>query len=180
MNIIGLDLSLTNTGYVILNCEGVILESGVIKSKKNGVKRLAEISETIGALVDMNNIAFAIIEGYAFSPNGGRSFSIGELGGVIKSDLHDYYVPFYVVAPTSLKKFATGKGNAPKSHIEKEVYKRWNVEFKTEHEIDAYVLARIGLSICNKGKYELTKWQKDVIKVVLEDKGKRNWKGGNK
>ena len=175
MKILGLDLSLTNTGWVIYDTKlGYMTDAGTIKSKLRGVLRLADIDLRITNLIDNDLKMIAVIEGYAFSPNQGRSFSIGELGGVIKRTLFAYDIDYYIVAPTSLKKFATGKGNAPKSTIEKEVYKRWNVEFKTEHEVDAFVLAKIGEAIIGKVK-KLTKAQKEVVKTVIQDKSKRNY-----
>lgn len=173
MNYIGLDLSLTNSGYMVAS--EVKLEShGVIKTRKRGIERLQYIYEEISDLIKCYSNCIIAIEGYAFSPNQGRSFSLGELGGIIKLLLYQNKIKYYVVAPTTLKKFATGSGRAQKSDIAKEVYKRWGAEFKTEHEVDAFVLAKIAyyLSTGNTGK--LKKRQLEALKVVSDDKGGNN------
>lgn len=180
MNILGLDLSLLNTGWVILNDKGMLVNAGVIKSKKKGVERLNDIDLRLWSkTVKECDIQLAVIEGYAFGIRNGRSFSIGELGGVIKATLCNNYIPYYVVSPPSLKKFITGKGRCDKNEIMKEVYKKWNVDLKSEHENDAYGLARIGLEIsrCKKSTdlKKLLKYEKEVIKTVLIDISKNNW-----
>ena len=41
-------------------------------------------------------------------------FNIAEAGGILKYYMWKNSIPFSVVAPSTLKKFATGKGNATK------------------------------------------------------------------
>lgn len=53
------------------------------------------------------------IEGYAFSANG-RVFNIAENTGLLKYSLYRRGMPVDTVPPTTVKKFATGKGNADK------------------------------------------------------------------
>lgn len=54
------------------------------------------------------------IEDYAFAAKG-RVFNIGENTGHLKQLLWSKKIPFHVVAPTAVKKLATGKGNADKT-----------------------------------------------------------------
>jgi len=172
MRVIGLDLSLTHTGYVIRDNDKYL--SGTIKPKSKGIKRLYFHYKEIKKLLQYGRPDFVIIEGYAYSPHQGRSFSIGELGGIIKFMFYCNDISYLVVAPTTLKKFATGKGNAPKSEIAKEVWKRWSKEFKTEHEVDAFVLCKIGESIINKS-IKLTNPQKEVVETIRRDKSNQNY-----
>ncbi len=72
-------------------------------------------------------------------------------------------VAFLVVPPARLKKFACGKGNAKKDEIRLAVYKRWGFEAPTNDEVDAYVLARIGLAYLGYDD-KLIKPQLEVIK----------------
>ena len=51
---------------------------------------------------------------------------------------------FYLITPGRLKQFLTGKGNAKKDIIIKEVYKKWGFDTDIEHIADGYVLSRIG------------------------------------
>ena len=111
MKFLGLDLSLTSTGYSYDdNCE-------IISVNSTGAKRLIEISESIGNLIVEFKIQAAIIEGYAFSSRKSQAHSIGELGGVVRVMLHRMEIPFVEIPPTCRAKFATGKGNASKFRL---------------------------------------------------------------
>ena len=57
------------------------------------------------------------IEGYAMGAKG-KVFHIGENTGQLKLVLWQLGIPFIVPAPTVIKKFATGKGNADKHKME--------------------------------------------------------------
>ena len=54
------------------------------------------------------------LEGYSFGSKG-KVFHIAENTGVLKYRLFQESIPVDIIAPTSVKKFATGKGNADKS-----------------------------------------------------------------
>lgn len=54
-----------------------------------------------------------MLEGYAFGAKG-QVFQIGENTGLLKHKMHSKVIAFDVIAPSVLKKFATGKGNADK------------------------------------------------------------------
>lgn len=54
-----------------------------------------------------------ILEDYAFAATG-RVFNIGENAGLLKHKMWVNKKNFVTIAPTALKKFATGKGNASK------------------------------------------------------------------
>lgn len=78
LNLMGLDLSLTSTGYSSGDVNGVIV------SKLVGVERLIEISENIIKTILNLNVDIVLIEGYSFASRSGQAFSIGELGGVVR------------------------------------------------------------------------------------------------
>lgn len=170
MIVIGLDLSLTSTGAVVLgpgegwgSGEGdPHTESLVIKSKFRGEARLEHLREQTMAVVGLNQPDLIVIEGYAFGrPN--AMAPIAELGGVIKHSLYVAGWPFIVVPPTRVKKFACGKGNAKKDEVRLGVFKRWGFEAKTNDEVDAYVLARIGRAYLGLDD-DLIKPQLEVVK----------------
>tara|TARA_R100001082_G_scaffold105064_1_gene76896 strand:+ start:719 stop:1303 length:585 start_codon:yes stop_codon:yes gene_type:complete len=54
------------------------------------------------------------LEGYSFGSKG-KVFHIAENTGVLKYRLFQESIPIDIIAPTSIKKFATGKGNADKT-----------------------------------------------------------------
>jgi crossover junction endodeoxyribonuclease RuvC len=51
---------------------------------------------------------------------------------------------YLMVAPTALKKFITGKGNAKKELMLMKIFKRYGLEFENNNLADAYALARYG------------------------------------
>jgi len=78
-------------------------------------QRYDVISEYFVDLIIDYKVDFVMIEGYSMGSTGSRVFNIGEHGGVLKHKLYKEDIKFDVIAPTSVKKFATGKGNAKKS-----------------------------------------------------------------
>jgi Holliday junction resolvasome RuvABC endonuclease subunit len=96
---------------------------GRIKGKAHGLWKTDEerhhnISEHFLNIVRSNCPAGTpvVIEDYSMGSKG-RVFNLAENTGLMKHKLwtHDY--PITKVAPTSLKKFATGKGNAKKEQM---------------------------------------------------------------
>ena len=69
--ILGLDLSLTSTGY----CHNG--EAGYISVNASGAERLRNISSEIGNIIVGNKIQAVAIEGYAFAARHSQAHSIG-------------------------------------------------------------------------------------------------------
>ena len=150
MNIVGLDLSLTSTGYSI---GGV---TGSVSSKAIGPRRLIEIRNEISRLLDEYSVRGAAIEGYAFSARNSQSHKIGELGGVIRVLMHERSIPFVDIPPTSRAKFATGKGNAAKSEVISAVSARTGKVWSgkgADDECDAWLLEEMALHSLGRGVY---------------------------
>lgn len=120
--ILGLDLSLTATGWALV-WDGSP-KWGVIKSKHRSVKRLSEIRNEVRVIIYQEQPSLAVIEGYSYGSHQGMA-GLAELGGVVRLLLLDMGVPFIVVQPTTNKKFATGKGNAEKDLMLKRVFQHW-------------------------------------------------------
>ncbi len=137
MKILGLDLSLRSTGWATPD-----KASGVVAPLGEGIERLQNI---LCALRDLGLYEqdLVVIEGYSFASKMG-GHQLGELGGVIRYSLWLERRPFIVVAPTTLKKFVGGKGNLKKDEMRLETWKRWQAEFRSEHEVDAFGLSKIG------------------------------------
>lgn len=139
MNIIGLDLSLTSTG--VARADGSSLR---IRSKKTGPERLHEIQEAVAILI--RGADLCIIEGYSYGSKGRSVFQIGELGGVIRHFLWEYGLPYVEVAPSALKKFATGRGNAGKDEVLAAAIRRLDYQGSSNDEADALFLRHMALT----------------------------------
>lgn len=163
MKIVGIDASLTGTGVAVVNCS---LRTETIQSKKAGPERLIELRERIKQIVAGANLV--VIEGYAFA-KGNSAHQLGELGGVLRVMFHEMGLRVLEVAPGQVKKFATGKGVADKRDMSIAVLKRWGVDFTTDDETDAFVLAMIGRAYIS-GIEDLTVFQAEVIHALVNGK----------
>lgn len=172
---VGLDLSLTGTGMVAISQDGTILFKTTIKNKLRGEERLQFIRNEILDMVERFPTARYCVEGYAMGIRTGQSFSIGELGGVIKLLLWEQGKIFHIVSPTSLKKFILGKGVGDKDMVIMNVFKRWGFEAKTSDEADALVLAMIAREIESPSE-SIPKYQQEVIDVILNPPAKKGKK----
>ena len=174
-NIIGLDMSLTGFGLVVLNSRNAeLINKGVIKNKNKGAKRLVEIRKEVKkAIVESENVKLAVIEGYAYGRNVGRFFDMGELGGVIKQCLYLKKIPYIIISPLMLKKWITGSARGDKSVILMKIFKKFKVELEDNNIGDAYVLARIGY-VLNKmarkkvGIENIHSYQEECIKTIIK------------
>jgi len=154
MIFIGLDLSLTNTGYVellspnggILNCPSQA-ESWKPPKGLFGVERLNWYNNKIRDMCINHNrqgqlIAWVGIEDYAFA----RPFQmapIGELGGVVRLHLFKAGLPYRLYTPQQVKKFCSGKGTSKKSTMILSVYKKWGFETTDDNIADALAIAKL-------------------------------------
>lgn len=168
---LGLDLSLTETGTTVLK-DGNLVSKGVIKSKPSGkrpcdeVRRIQGIVNDIKKILDEHNPDMVILEGIAFMAR--NTTALAQLAGLsymVRSEIVDRNIPFLVVAPTSLKKFATGKGNAQKDVVMLETYKRYGVSILNNNECDAYCLSQVGLAAGGASK-KITKTQMEVVHLI--------------
>lgn len=122
MNILGIDQSLTSSGITISlrNGEEILFE--VIETKKTDdpyhvFRRSKTISDRIMEIVKEHSIDKVVLEGLGFASKGDQTRNLGILQGqIVISLLEAGYEPT-IVPPTTLKKFATGKGNAPKEDV---------------------------------------------------------------
>ncbi len=81
--------------------------------------RHIELAEWVVACVQFHQPRLIVLEDYAFSAVG-RITGLAENGGVLKAFLRTQappHIPLHIVAPTTMKKFATGSGRAQKEDV---------------------------------------------------------------
>ena len=169
---LGLDLSLVDTGLVILE-DGKIKKQTLIKSKPVGKKpidelhRIRKIVEQVELIITDDLPDIAIIEGMAFmARNTTALVQLSALNYMTRALLVDYKIPFVIVAPTSLKKFLTGSGKAKKDVMLIETFKRYGVTILDDNECDAYSLAQIGLALLGANSKATIKKQNEVLSLL--------------
>jgi len=170
MKTLGLDLSLIGTGIVLLQ-DGKIKNQKLIKSKPEGKLPLDELKRLIKIITEIKEIVLkekpdlVIIEGMAFlARNTVALVQLSALNYMTRQVLYLENIPFIIVAPTTLKKFVTGSGNAKKDVMLMEVYKKWKFTSPDSNIADAFGLAKIGENLNSTDK--LTKQQLEVIKLL--------------
>lgn len=160
---LGLDLSWTATALVAIREDGSVAHRATIGTEKrdfpNHISRLLTMDRWIGEAI-ADALGFSIgghpidsgirttvaIEGYSMGSSHGREMA-GELGGAVRMRIAEWGFKFLDVPPTTLKKFVTGKGVAPKEVMLREVYRRWGFDADSNDEADAYALARYAREI---------------------------------
>ena len=83
---------------------------------KTDIERFDDIANWAMNILVEYKAEKVILEGYAFAATG-RVFNIAENTAILKYNMWDNYIDFEVVAPTTVKKFATGSGNASKEKM---------------------------------------------------------------
>lgn len=164
--VMGIDPSLNNTAYCVLgNGEPVIGKIGV--GKRRGVERLLHIEQEITKLLACHQPLLVVIEGYSYA-SAHQAHQAGELGGVLRRLFHVARTSWIDVAPPTLKKFITGKGNANKNLVILNVYKRWGVEVGSDDEADAFGLAKAGYYLMGGPCEGMTKPQREALDKIRE------------
>jgi len=159
MSIVGLDLSLTATGYASAT------RVATIKTATRGTHRLLELRAKILQLVIGDVADLVVIEDYAFHGQGAHSHELGELGGVIRLALFEAHIEFVTVIPSTLKKFATGKGNASKEEMLVAAV-RAGAPVSTNNEADAWWLRAAGCQHYGEPLVSRPKVQRDALNKV--------------
>lgn len=172
MKIMGLDLSLTSTG--VCNILGV--NCSLLTSTK-GDERLMWFDEQYRQLAESpGRPDLIVLEGYAYGrPN--QAHQIGELGGVVRLRLRRESIPYVTVPPSTLKKYATGKGNASKDQVLIAAVKRSGIEFNNNDEADAWWLRQIGMAAYG-GDETFVDMPADRRDVVLDLASSGDWPFG--
>ena len=142
MRILGLDLSLTSTGYCLLDDERSEWFGSVSPATRDA-ERLAAFHDWLTLALAKRELDAVAIEGYSFgSPQGAtRAFAIGELGGVVKLAVWRSQLTMRVIPPATWKKQLLGRGNLPKDMVRVEAFKRYGVEFASQDTLDAWAVA---------------------------------------
>lgn len=173
---VGLDLSLTHTGYAIVKDDGTVLASGVIKSKPSGDTHLAETQrivriaeeavQKIDDFLEEGEEVLVSIEGLAFMAKGTSLVQLAGLNYLIRILLAEFGWRFIIVMPSTLKKFITGSGKGDKDMIMMALYRDYGHESLDNNEGDAYGLSVCGLAVLGKSLKKLTTPQQEVITLL--------------
>lgn len=118
--ILGVDQSYTSSGICIIQ-SGELIHSEIYKTPKDEdiFVRAWNISEKVVALINEYDVEYVSIEGLAFgSVNANATRDLAGLQFLIVTKVRLVLgIHVEIIAPTSLKKFATGSGKATKKDM---------------------------------------------------------------
>lgn len=139
--VVGLDLSLTATGIARgAEFHGPTLT--VAGQAHRGDRRLLDIVAAVHDAV----AAFAVLAVIEDLPTHAHSAGItGMVHGAVRLELLRMRVPYALVPPATLKRYATGRGNASKADMAVASFKRAGLEFRDDNQADAWWLRAMGL-----------------------------------
>ncbi len=141
--VIGIDPSITATGL----CDVVGRLSVAGGPPHMGDRRLVIIEHAVLAMVENDPPDLAVIE---FLPQHMKAAGItGLVQGVIRSVLIKNLVQYVMITPATLKKFATGRGDADKADMRMAMFRRTGQDIAArgggDDMVDAWWLRTAGL-----------------------------------
>lgn len=157
--VVGWDLSLTGTGVArigTINSELIVQTHRLASTGKKG----ATLDERTDRLLRLRNKvldatlfdgphhdvpAVILVEGPAFASQVGQMWDRAGLWHLCVMAARQQGIPVVECAPSKLKKFITGKGNADKTAVTSAITRMWpDVTIGSDDEADALGLASIG------------------------------------
>lgn len=152
MIVAGIDPSLTSAGIAVLRDGSPILLRSIGFPSHDGAsytdrgrRIVAQARHIMASLLPGGTPDLVVLEGPAYHAAYGHAFDRAGLWWGVFTALRAKLVPVAVMPPTTLKQWATGKGNADKPIVLAVVRSWWPDVKITNHDIaDACVLAAAG------------------------------------
>lgn len=170
LRVLAIDPSLRRNGLCISDGTTWLLEPKDL----TGVKRLSWLRDQVEEILESYQPHVVMLENYAHG-KGNRAHQIGEWGGVLRLLLQDMGRPVVLVAPKSLKVFATGNGSADKPAVVAAMSKVAGRQFRKEgDEADAFALCAMPFALIGAPWFPVTDAQLEKLhnlawpKVVRE------------
>jgi len=140
-SVVGLDLSLRATGYASSRGERIL------RSSLRGGARLEHLRDQLRGHLADDAPALVVMEDYAFSRGQAHAHELGEWGGVARLTLFEADLHWMTVKPTTLKVYATGRGNADKDAVLVSAVRRLGYSGESNDEADALWLRAFGMAL---------------------------------
>lgn len=144
--VIGLDLSATSTGVAGYDWAETV-KGGSLPKTATRQQHWDRIRVVRRGLVDyIDNAVLVVMEGPSYGSNDRGAHERAFLWWWAAGRCFTRNIPLAVVAPTTLKVYATGGGRASKEDVVQEVQRRRpDVSFRGNDQADALTLAAMGL-----------------------------------
>lgn len=163
--VVGLDLSLAATG-VWYDPDEDGYQGHTIRTKATDSieQRLGEIVTWLEDYGVSDAADLVIIEDFVTrSP---AASLLGMVHGAVRLELHTIGTPFVLVPPATLKKYATGRGNATKADMRMALYKRAGLDLADDNQVDACWLHMLGMEALGRPVVDLPATQRIVQEAI--------------
>lgn len=157
-DVIGLDLSYSETG---LSWAGGTRVVKTLPAHGCDVMRARRIWEEVMPCLEDSVVVWM----EDVPPVGHAIHRLGVLQGIVRDRLMSLRVPVVRVAPGSLKKYATGAGNASKTAVVGECIRRLGYQGTNHNESDAIWLREMGLAAHGLPHTKVPKTNADALKA---------------
>jgi crossover junction endodeoxyribonuclease RuvC len=148
MIVLGIDPGTANTGYGVVSGSGSrlrALEHGVVKTSPGSSleRRLCDIHEAIGELIDAHRPDSVAIEELYFGANVRTAFAVGQARGVVLLAAGQRGLPARSYTPQAVKSAVCGTGRAEKDQVGRMVARLLGLPSvpKPDHAADALAVA---------------------------------------
>jgi len=168
----GLDLSLSSSGAVIIDDNYKILQKQVLSTSSVGVERLYFLEEMLKGFLQeiVGNILLICIEAPAYGISEGNLFHLGQWAGLVELTLFKLGKKYIFASPSQLKKYVMGSGKGAKQLMLLKTFQNFYEEFEDDNLCDAYGLARIAhdyyLYKKENKKILVKKYQEEVLNKI--------------
>lgn len=169
--ILGIDPSLSATGIAAGPMPDGTTDHYTVRTEAGDPARLYTIHTAVTVQATCpDRCTLAVVEDLPTHAHGAGLTGMAQ--GVIRLALYDADVPYVTVPAATLKKFATGKGNATKADMRMAWYQRVGEDVRDDNQVDALWLHQIGLHLAgNPAAITLPKAQVEALTKLTIPEG---------
>jgi Holliday junction resolvasome RuvABC endonuclease subunit len=163
--VLGLDLSLTSTGVATPDGETHRVTTNAADPLE---VRLAHIVEAVSAAFWAGDVRPDLVVIEDLPKNARAAGMTGPVHGAVRLWLHNAQAVTVMVTAASVKKYATGSGNAPKTDLALAALKRAGLEFdrNRDDECDAWWLRALALDAYGHPVVAMPASQREALEKV--------------
>ena len=168
MNVAGCDPSTSRIGWA--GTDGSLHSISAKAKADENARRLHELVSSVDRTMAIRPPWPDVIavEGYSLQAFGGGILSkirLGEIGGSLRLRWFEQGIPYVEVPPSSLKRFATGSGNADKERMVRAAQQQGATP-RNDDEADAFHLRRMALAAYGLISGQLEDYELDAISAL--------------
>ena len=173
MSYLGLDLSLSSTGFFLLKDDGTNKNCTIVTKPEeypNLVRRVEKIADTILDLIKGEDVKLTLMENFFIGQHAHAVIGLAALGTMVRYKLSKNGYSYVSAEPSKIKKFETGKGMAKKDVMLKYVFKNHSFDTNSNDIADACAAAYLCKSYAEylMGNKDFMKYQLEVLKTMAK------------